>query len=196
MCTLKVWTSITNYAMFLFHLWKSSHRSCTYIDGGGGTHDVDLSDIEASRSDLLCKIIKITFFSDVFQYRNLQKSWRRKTWPILWNFPKVVVSPQTWRLLTHTRRWRPYRNCFRCRNDVLHFVWQISNYSVSVLNLLSSWLRYIDVVPIFVNKKKKRKRILMLCSIYPRYVVVLAYGSNFILSHQMPSSLQHHFLKN
>lgn len=106
------------------------------------------------RPSLKLHLLVMLFNTEI--YRNHEGE---RLGPILWNFPRVVVSPQTWRLLTHTRRWRPYRNCFRCRNDVLHFVWQISNYSVSVLNLLSSWLRYIDVVPIFVNKKKKKKNI-------------------------------------
>lgn len=36
-----------------YAVYKFDIRSCTYIDGGGGTHEVDPSDMEASRTDHL-----------------------------------------------------------------------------------------------------------------------------------------------
>ncbi|XXG75146.1 hypothetical protein AAC387_Pa07g3723 [Persea americana] len=36
-----------------YTVYKFNIRSCTYIDGGGGNHEVDLSEIEASKTDLL-----------------------------------------------------------------------------------------------------------------------------------------------
>jgi hypothetical protein len=32
-----------------------NYSSCAYIDGSGGTHDVDLEDLELPKSELLCK---------------------------------------------------------------------------------------------------------------------------------------------
>ena len=34
-----------------------NYSSCAYIDGSGGTHDVNLEDFEEPKSELLCKYI-------------------------------------------------------------------------------------------------------------------------------------------